>query len=66
MKYGILCGATREKAGVEYECDFTRQQAEKAVEILNSGRGLDGWCESENPKADLLRDRLIEAGVYVG
>lgn len=43
-------------------CGFDEAAAKTAATIMNAGMGLDGWCESEKPNADLLRDRLLERG----
>lgn len=57
-------GVETSSGGVQYEaiCEFDEDTAKLMAQILNEGRGLDGWCESDNPKADLLRDRMIERG----
>lgn len=48
----------------EYEtlCEFSERTAILACQILNAGRGHDGWAESDDPTADLLQQRLIEQG----
>lgn len=57
-------GVENESGYIEYEAvrEFDENTAQLMVQILNEGRGLDGWCESDNPNADLLRDRMIERG----